>query len=55
MKTDLTGFSPCDYVTQARDNHPQPLTRPLFEALLKDYKVRNLCKKVREHTSLSEK
>ena len=55
MKTDLTGFSPCDYVTQARDNHPQPLTRPLFEAMLKDYKVRNLCKKVREHTSLSEK
>ena len=55
MKTDSTDFSPCDYVTKARDNHPQPLTRQLFEAMLDDSKVRALCEKVRLHTSISEK
>lgn len=55
MKTDSTDFSPCDYVTQARDNHPQPLTRPLFEAMLDDNRVHAVCELVRLHTNLSEK
>ena len=38
---------PCDYVNNARDNMPKPLTREYFETLLNDINVQLLCEKVR--------
>ena len=42
-------FSPCDYVNRAKDNHPKPLTREIFDSLLNGMDVRMNVEKVREH------
>ena len=47
-------FSPCDYVSRAKDNHPKPLTKEIFESLLNGMDVKMNVEKVREHKSDAE-
>ena len=42
-------FSPCDYVTGAKDNHPRQLTRAILDSLLDSKDVRGNVEKVHEH------
>ena len=42
-------FTPCDYVSRAKDNQPKPLTKAYFLSLLEDINVRMSIEKIREH------